>query len=192
MSREVQFESVLSSFRALSNDRALRVVQALAQGSATVAEVATRCDLPAPVVEAMLARLSEVELVAVVGQRGAYRYQLRADRLADLPRQLAHMAEPDPSVPLAAPTPVDFEAKTLRDYVVDGRLKTVPSQEKKRLVVLRWLANRFAPDRQYAEREVNAILQDVHPDASSLRRYLVDYKFMARDHGVYWRLPDPV
>ncbi len=96
-----------------------------------------------------------------------------------------------------APTPE--EAKTLRAYLVDGRLVTIPAQDKKRQVVLRFLVERvFAEDRSYPEKEVNQRLALFHPDVASLRRYLVDHGYVDREAGLYRRhgprspLPQPV
>jgi hypothetical protein len=66
-------------------------------------------------------------------------------------------------------------------------LREMPARPAQRLIVLRWLAGRFEPGRQYAEREVNELLGRHHPDFAMLRRYLVDHALLARDHGVYWR-----
>jgi hypothetical protein len=63
----------------------------------------------------------------------------------------------------------------------------MPARPAQRLVVLRWLAERFERERRYAEREVNEMLARAHPDFAMLRRYLVDHELLARDHGVYWR-----
>jgi hypothetical protein len=49
------------------------------------------------------------------------------------------------------------------------------------------LAGRFAPDREYGEDEVNRILQDLHSDHATLRRYLVDAGLLRRERGVYRR-----
>lgn len=68
-----------------------------------------------------------------------------------------------------------------------GRLVRMPVQRKKRLVVLRWLAEDFQPGRLYPEAEVNRILGRRHPDFWMLRRYLVDEELMQRRRGVYWR-----
>jgi hypothetical protein len=47
-----------------------------------------------------------------------------------------------------------------------------PGQEKKKLVVLRYLLGRcFAEDRPYPEKEVNQPLALYHPDVASLRRF---------------------
>ena len=50
------------------------------------------------------------------------------------------------------------------------------------------LARFFEPGRDYAEADVNLILGRVHRDFASLRRYLVDERFLTRDHGTYRRL----
>jgi hypothetical protein len=63
----------------------------------------------------------------------------------------------------------------------------MPARPAHRLIVLRWLAERFEPGRRYAEREVNELLRRSHPDHAMLRRYHVDHRLIERDHGVYWR-----
>jgi len=81
-----------------------------------------------------------------------------------------------------------YDRKIMRDFLVDGRLKVVPSQRKKRDVILRYLVTFFEPGRRYAEREVNEILGRVHEDYATLRRELVDTGRLERDHDVYWRV----
>jgi len=48
---------------------------------------------------------------------------------------------------------------------------------------------RFEMDARYDEIRLSQELKTYHPDYASLRRYLVEHSLMARDHGVYWRLP---
>ena len=57
----------------------------------------------------------------------------------------------------------------------------------KRAVLLDWLVQRFEPGRRYSEPMVNAIIEQVHPDTASLRRYLVDEGMLDREAGEYWR-----
>jgi DNA-binding transcriptional ArsR family regulator len=74
----------------------------------------------------------------------------------------------------------DFDRRVLTTFLVDGTLTSIPAQQKKRDAVLRFLAERFEPERMYDEREVNAVLREYHPDVASLRRYLVDGGFLQR------------
>jgi hypothetical protein len=86
-----------------------------------------------------------------------------------------------------------FEARVLHAFVRDGRLASIPAQDRKRRVILRWLLARcFNEDRDYPEKEVNMCLALTHPDVAALRRYLVDAGLMTRQAGVYRRAPAPV
>ncbi len=80
------------------------------------------------------------------------------------------------------------DAETLRRFFApDGRLHTVPTKHVKRWFVLDHIAQRFEPGRTYAEREVDAVLKEIHDDHAALRRYLIDDGFLTRRDGVYWR-----
>ena len=71
---------------------------------------------------------------------------------------------------------------------LDGTIDTIPSKEKKKLIILQHILKRFETGEQYAEKEVNDILKTVHTDFVSLRRHLIEYGFMDRsDNGsAYW------
>lgn len=71
--------------------------------------------------------------------------------------------------------------------LVDGRLVRMPTKRSKRLDLLDHLAQRFVPGRRYTEREINASLAQVSEDTATLRRYLVDERFLDRADGEYWR-----
>ena len=75
------------------------------------------------------------------------------------------------------------EQKILAIYFpqgIEGPLATYPGREKRRLIVLRQLAERFSPDRAYDEKEVNAVLSAAYEDHVLLRRHLIDYGFLSR------------
>jgi hypothetical protein len=98
--------------------------------------------------------------------------------------------EPDaPGAPLDfAAEQARFDERVLRAFVRDGRLTTIPAQDRKRQVILRWLLEtRFADEGPWVERDVNMRLALVHPDVAALRRYLVDARLLTRSGGVYRR-----
>lgn len=72
-------------------------------------------------------------------------------------------------------------------------LKQMPVKEKRKYMVLCMVIHLFETNRIYHEREINQILKPVAEDYVMIRRYLIDYQFMARkDDGTsYWLLKDP-
>lgn len=71
---------------------------------------------------------------------------------------------------------------------LDARIETIPSKEKKKLIILQHILKRFEESKHYHEKEVNEILKTVHEDFVSLRRHLIEYGFMERndDGSEYW------
>jgi Uncharacterized protein conserved in bacteria len=71
---------------------------------------------------------------------------------------------------------------------VEGPLIRFPKKEKKKVIILRQLIQRFDPQRKYNEKEVNEILKKALDDYVTLRRYLIEYGFMDRypDGSCYW------
>ena len=70
----------------------------------------------------------------------------------------------------------------------DGPLSEFPAKEKRKVIIIKQLAQRFEPDRKYTEKEVNAILEAAYHDYVTLRRYLIEYGFLDRlpDGSSYW------
>jgi len=80
-----------------------------------------------------------------------------------------------------------WEAKVLDTFIVDGRLTHLPAKRKKRMVILRFLVERFDPKRSYTENEVNSVLSHYHHDVATLRREFVWWGLMDRERSVYRR-----
>ncbi|MCE5196338.1 MAG: DUF2087 domain-containing protein [Negativicutes bacterium] len=68
------------------------------------------------------------------------------------------------------------------------QLKVFPVKQKKKLVILRLIAQQFEKNKKYTEKEVNGILAGIYADFVSIRRYLIEYGFMDRvnDGSAYW------
>jgi len=76
----------------------------------------------------------------------------------------------------------------LRAFIRDGRITAVPAKRTRRRLLLDQVAQAFEPGRKYPEAAVDAVLKSIFDDHCTLRRYLVDEAFMARNTaGLYWR-----
>lgn len=186
---------LLTSLKALSDASRLRIVGLLADGRRmAVEQLAGALELTPATVVHHLKKLREAGLVESHARPPYMDYSLKLGRLSEIggslhriAREQSGVADVDATLPDWA-TPAD--AKVLRAFFDGDRLTSIPAQHSKRLVVLRRLAeSAFEKKRKYPEKEVNQLLAVRHPDAASLRRYLVDEGFMARKQGVYRLLP---
>ena len=83
---------------------------------------------------------------------------------------------------------VPWEEKILANFLEGERLKRLPARWKKRMVVLRWLVEKFEKGRRYPQAELNRILAQHHPDTATIRREFIVYGLMDREKSVYWRI----
>ena len=182
---DVIWQDLLDFFKALSDPERLKIVGLLALEPHTIEQAATRLRTK----PANAGRHLEYLLQAGLVTRDGSAYTLDTGALLDRSRSVLAGMRPRVS-------PDDFEGeaydrKVLSDYMLpEGRLRAIPTQEKKLLVVLRYIAPSFSPDERYSEKEVNGMLMRYHHDTAFLRRYLVDNGFLGRskDGREYWRI----
>lgn len=92
-------------------------------------------------------------------------------------------------------TEAEREAILSQHFEDDCRtLIRFPKKEKKKLVILKHIAEMFEPGTMYTESQVNGILQRTYADFATLRRYLIEYGFLSRtpDCSRYWKTDAPV
>jgi predicted transcriptional regulator len=182
-----QTDELLAFFKVLADANRLKIVGVLAQQSSTVEQLAAMLGLQLSTISHHLARLAEVGLVSA---RAEGYYNIYSLETGALEKQAQRLLARETLPAMAAGVDVDaFDRKVLRDFAgPDGRLKALPAQRKKLIVVLRHALQYFEFDVQYSEKQVNEILAQVNEDTALLRRELVGLHWMARDHGVYRRV----
>ncbi|WP_238988195.1 DUF2087 domain-containing protein [Filibacter tadaridae] len=81
--------------------------------------------------------------------------------------------------------------KIVKNYFkqgINGPLDVFPSKDKRKYIVASEIIKRFDRDKRYTEKEINDLLRTIHPDFATIRRFLIDYRFMNRsdDGRQYW------
>jgi hypothetical protein len=70
-------------------------------------------------------------------------------------------------------------------FTQDGKLKHIPSQLKKKLIVLGHLIDQLEKGRTYTEKELNEWIKQYHPDFATIRREFIMHQFMFRENEIY-------
>jgi hypothetical protein len=180
-------DEALRFFRALADANRLRLLGLLALAPHSVEELAGILHLRPSTVSHHLGRLTEAELVEARAESYYSVYALvpgaiesRARRLLARRALRARAADLDLDA---------YDRNVLHNFLrSDGRLKAIPAQRRKRMVVLRHLATFFRLGRRYRESEVNRILKRFHPDTATLRREMVGEGLLQRAAGEYRRI----
>ncbi|WP_440073214.1 DUF2087 domain-containing protein [Streptosporangium sp. OZ121] len=126
--------------------------------------------------EAVRRALDRLERGGLAVRAEGGEWEVRRERFRELLHATARPAAP------ASP-----EERVLQSFLVEGRLRAIPTKRDKQLVVLDYVVQVFEPGVRYSEKEVNVALRAFHDDYAALRRYLVDEGMLSRENNVYWR-----
>ena len=184
---EADVQALLAFFKAMANESRLRIVGLLAERERSVQDLAQLLDLKEPTVSHHLAVLKELGVVTSRPQGVVRWHALKPDAMAEIAKS---MFEQKDMSALTAPVPSKDEravAPFMRD---DGSLVRLPSGLRKRWLIYRRLVSDFEEGRRYLESELNEILQRRHWDSAMIRREMIGWRMLARESGVYWRLPE--
>jgi hypothetical protein len=177
-----QDELVMQFFKALADVQRLKIIGLLAVRPHSLPALSETLHTQPGQVTRHLDRLVDMHLV----KTDAEFYSLDEKALEGWARQVL-------SGRRVRLTPQDFEGeafdrKVLSDFTLpDGRFKSLPAQQKKLLVLLGHAVQAFELGVQYPEKQVNQVLVRYYEDTASLRRALIDFGFMERQQGIYWR-----
>jgi hypothetical protein len=166
--------------KVIADESRLRILGLLVGREYTGKEISEQLDLTPPTVSHHMRKLVDAGIVRSRRDAQKQVYTLNSDLL------LAARKVPESGLdPAPRQTPDDDRSRTLRNFFDGERLKSIPSQRKQRVFVLQHLLERFEPEREYPEKELNTILKTAHEDFATLRRELVDYGYMERERGIY-------
>jgi biotin operon repressor len=181
MASQSNEHDLVEFFKALGEPNRLRIVGLLSQRAYTVEQLGAALGIGVSTVSHHLARLSRTGLVS---SRTESYYNLYALKTGVL-------AQAGPERPQSEQELDDFDRKVLATFTApDGRIKAFPTQEKKVRVLLRHVLPAFTHGVRYPEKRVNEILSKFSEDTARLRRWLVEFRYMAREGGggKYWRI----
>ena len=195
-----ELSHLVQFFKGLADENRLRIIGIVSQNEHGVGELAEALELSEPTVSHHLSKLRELGLVNLRANGNRRFYRLNPSALADYLQQATKIDQlfENGNEKRADSSWIDqldldeFDRKVLKDYTSGRRLKQIPTKQKKLLAVLRWLATMFEADVNYTEREVNAVITQVHDDYASLRRDLIEFGFLRRERGggKYWVTPE--
>ena len=87
--------------------------------------------------------------------------------------------------PMVAPEE-KYKNEVLSHFFRYGRLTQIPTQRKKREIVLREIAKQFEQGKTYDEQEVNEIIHRYHEDHCTIRREMIACGILSREKETYW------
>lgn len=177
-----EIATLVAFFKVLADATRLRIVGLLAVEERSVDELATLVEVRPPTVSHHLSKLKKLGLVAVRSEGSTRWYRLEIEAVERLAREvLAGEGLTSIGDEVEAAAEDAYALKVMQTFMEGDRITQLPRQWRKKLVLVRYVAQQFEADRTYTEPEVKAVIAPIHADHVTLRRLLVDVGWMVRD-----------
>ncbi len=179
------FEGNIILFKALSDASRLKIINNLMEQDSYVELLAERLDLAASTVSFHLKKLEKAGLVTSRKEQYYTMYSLNRELLNRSIRELIGSSK---TVSAEEERQQMYREKVIKNFMVYGKLKSIPVQRKKRRIILEEILKEFTVNRTYTEKEVNEIIKVYHDDFCTLRREFIMEKLLKRENGIYQRV----
>jgi hypothetical protein len=169
--------------KALGDSSRLLIINALMEKPNYLEELAERLNLAASTVSFHLKKLEQAKLIFRKKEQYYVVFHINEEIFNTVLKDIISLDNIDRTVQDERLR--DYYSRVINTYFNNGCLIRIPSQTKKRLIILNEIIKKFTPGKQYKEKEVDEIIKTFHPDYCSIRRYFIDYRMMYRKNGIY-------
>ncbi|MEJ2637512.1 MAG: metalloregulator ArsR/SmtB family transcription factor [Calditrichia bacterium] len=180
----MEISDSIQIMKALADSSRLMILNSLMEKSQYVEELSERLRLAASTVSFHLKKLENAQLVRKTKEQYYVVYHIN-DHLLELSlRDLTAFRNIEKFIQQERLD--NYRNKVIETFFKDRKLLRIPSQKKKRMIILEEFARMFDNGRRYSESEVNDIITESYEDYCTIRRYLIDEGIMQRENQVYW------
>lgn len=184
----MQLDKVVTYHKALADPTRIRMLILLADGERNGQELAKRLGVTPATITHHAAKLREASLINERRDKNTIFFSLNHYFLknnADATINLINRASEGGTGMLNEQQQHMKESVIRNFFTTEGRLKSIPAQLKKKLIVLEHLVSRLETGRKYSEPEMNAFIKNYHEDFATIRREFIMHQFMFRENDIY-------
>ncbi|MGP4062380.1 DUF2087 domain-containing protein [Halobacillus sp. H74] len=182
----MQLEKMVKFHKAVGDTTRLRIIALLKQGPLHGQAIAGKLGLRPPTITHHLKKLKDTGMVYSRRDKNTIYFYLDERRLESMTTAILRIGDESSMKAEELKVEEKDQAKIIQNFVsIEGRLKQMPRQLKKKLVILSYFVQWFEQGKTYDEKEVNEYIQTFFDDYATVRREWVMQQFMYRENNRY-------
>lgn len=180
----MQLSRLVNFHKAVGDKTRIRIITLLKGGPLHGQAIAGKLGLTAPTISHHITKLRESNIIYERREKNTIYFYLDEKRLVNMAEAIVKIGSTDMDTNFHVE---DVEKhKVLKNFIqTDGKLKTIPAQRKKKLIILEFLVKQLEVGKTYTETEINEFIKKYHEDFATIRREFIMCQFMFRQDGYY-------
>lgn len=173
-------------FKCLADKSRLQILKSLIQEDMYVERLAERLGLTPATISFHLKKLEDASAVTSYKEQYYTMYTIKKEVF--MPSIIDIIKEESDEAREQQEREDAYRQKVITSFFEYGKLKTIPAQRKKKLIILEEIAKNFEKGKTYTEQEVNDTILQYHEDYCTLRRDMISERMMKREGTNYQRI----
>lgn len=186
----MQLHRLVTFFKTIGDPTRLRIIKLLSEGPLHGQAIAGKLGLTPPTITHHLHKLREVNAVYERRDGNTIYFYLNESVIKHYASALADLSTCEEVKKDMKDAIVERQKVIDNFFMSDGRLKHLPAQRKKKLIVLEHMLKGLQKGKKYEEKELNEYIKKFHDDYATIRRELIINNYMYRENGIYELNPE--
>ncbi|WP_368505404.1 metalloregulator ArsR/SmtB family transcription factor [Alkalihalophilus sp. As8PL] len=185
----MQLNRLVNFHKTLGDKTRIQIIALLRDGPLHGQAIAGKLGLTPPTISHHLTKLRDIAIVYQRREKNTIYFHLDEKKLESMAGAITRLGGEKEMDPFKVEDTEKY--KVIQNFFDQaGRLKTIPAQRKKKLIILEHLASKLKVGTTYSEKEINEFIKQYHEDFATIRREFVMCQFMHRDKGLYQLNPE--
>ncbi|WP_061860271.1 metalloregulator ArsR/SmtB family transcription factor [Priestia megaterium] len=181
----MQLDKLVNYHKAVGDPTRIRIISLLKKGPLHGQVIAYKLGLQPSTITHHISKLRDVGLVYQRRQGNIIYFYLDSERLEYNSKAILNIGEESMENQDSKINDKD-KLSIVKNFINnDGTLRQIPSQRKKKNVILAYLIRDLHQGKTYKEKDLNEYIKNYHEDYATIRRELIMQHFMYRQNGEY-------
>nr|WP_241198889.1 metalloregulator ArsR/SmtB family transcription factor [Cytobacillus horneckiae] len=184
----VQLSRIVAFHKTMGDPTRIRIIYLLSKGPLHGQAIAGKLGLTPPTITHHLHKLKDINLVYTRRDKNTIYYYLNERVLKHQAQTLENIID-EKGVLEEMDEVKDTKSehyKVINNFFsADGKLKSIPAQRKKKLIIFEHLIKGLKKGVKYEEKEINQYIKQFHDDYATIRREFITNQYMYRENGIY-------
>ncbi|MCM3360566.1 metalloregulator ArsR/SmtB family transcription factor [Niallia sp. Sow4_A1] len=185
----MQLDKLVAFYKTMGDPTRIRIISLLANKPWNGQALADKLGLSAPTITHHLKKMREINIVYDRRDKNTIYFYLNKSVILQQTEALKKLAIGMEESVMTVNN--EEQTKIIENFfTAEGRLKNIPAQRKKKLIVFKYMLKGLVFGRKYEEKEINEHIKQYFDDYATIRREFIINHFMYRENNIYELNPE--
>ncbi|MCT2536277.1 metalloregulator ArsR/SmtB family transcription factor [Aquibacillus koreensis] len=185
----MQLDRIVNFHKTIGDKTRIKIIALLKEGPLHGQAIAGKLGLTAPTISHHVNKLREIGIVYQRRDKNTIYFHLDEKKLEFAAKAILRIGDEKEMKPFQVDNEEKF--KVINNFFGEnGKLKTIPAQRKKKLIILEHMLKGLKKGQRYSEPEINEHIKQFHEDFATIRREFIMCRFMFRENSIYELNPE--